>query len=168
MGRLDYWATCACCSPAALRETPPAPPVTLLRYPAVTCWLPQPLLLQRQLLLPQQAQPILLLSQQSLHLLLLLSRPPPLVPRPLPILLPVPLRRPQPPLLRRMVQRPLLAEKVNGKCVELCGVNSSCNYNGIWMSRWNIDKVKVMTQVGTGDNTNISMLGWVLITHDNE
>ena len=35
MGRLDYWATCACCSPAALRETPPAPPVTLLRYPAV-------------------------------------------------------------------------------------------------------------------------------------
>ena len=35
MGRLDYWAMCVCCSPAALRETPPAPPVTLLRYPAV-------------------------------------------------------------------------------------------------------------------------------------
>ena len=27
---------CVCCSPAALRETPPAPPVTLLRYPAVS------------------------------------------------------------------------------------------------------------------------------------
>ena len=26
---------CACCSPAALRETPPAPPAPLLRYPAV-------------------------------------------------------------------------------------------------------------------------------------
>ena len=41
-GRLDYWATCACCSPAALRETPPAPPVTLLRYPAVNMWKLQP------------------------------------------------------------------------------------------------------------------------------
>ena len=33
------WPDClvmsVCCSPAALRETPPAPPVTLLRYPAV-------------------------------------------------------------------------------------------------------------------------------------
>ena len=31
-----------CCSPAALRETPPAPPVTLLRYPAVNTSGPHP------------------------------------------------------------------------------------------------------------------------------
>ena len=35
MGRLGYLATCVCCSPAALRETPPAPPVTLPLCPAV-------------------------------------------------------------------------------------------------------------------------------------
>ena len=32
---LPYSAMCVCCSPAALRETPPVPPVTLLRSPAV-------------------------------------------------------------------------------------------------------------------------------------
>ena len=42
MERLEYWAMCACCSPAALRETPPAPPVTLLRYPAVNTLKLQP------------------------------------------------------------------------------------------------------------------------------
>ena len=42
MGRLDYWAMCVCCSPAARRETPPAPPVTLLRYPAVNTLTLQP------------------------------------------------------------------------------------------------------------------------------
>ena len=35
MGWLDCWKMCVYCSPAALRETPPVPPVTLLRYPAV-------------------------------------------------------------------------------------------------------------------------------------
>ena len=35
MGRLGYWATCVCCSPAALRETPPVPPVILPLCPAV-------------------------------------------------------------------------------------------------------------------------------------
>ena len=35
MGWLDCWKMCVSCSPAALRKTPPAPPVTLLRYPAV-------------------------------------------------------------------------------------------------------------------------------------
>ena len=33
--RLECWATCVCCSPAALRETPPVPPVILPLCPAV-------------------------------------------------------------------------------------------------------------------------------------
>ena len=41
-------AMCVCCSPAALRETPPAPPVTLLRYPAVSRLALQQLQLQLQ------------------------------------------------------------------------------------------------------------------------
>ena len=32
---LICWVMCVCCSRAALRETPPAPPVTQPRYPAV-------------------------------------------------------------------------------------------------------------------------------------
>ena len=39
-----FWPTCVSCSPAALRKTPPVPPVTLLRYPAVNRFkLQQPL-----------------------------------------------------------------------------------------------------------------------------
>ena len=35
MRRLGYLAMCVCCSPVALRETPPAPPVILPLCPAV-------------------------------------------------------------------------------------------------------------------------------------
>ena len=76
MGR-QFWAMCVCCSPAALRETPPAPPVTLLRYPAVIRLAlqqqpphpprpqPQPQL-QRPLLLPPPPQPQPQLTQLQL------------------------------------------------------------------------------------------------------
>ena len=47
---LLWTVMCACCSPAALRETPPAPPVTLLRYPAANT-----LILQRR---PPQLLPL--------------------------------------------------------------------------------------------------------------
>ena len=62
---LPYSAMCACCSPAARRETPPAPPVTLLRYPAVNR------LVQHPPLPHPPRHPLLLLLLRSVRVVLL-------------------------------------------------------------------------------------------------
>ena len=76
MGWLDCWKMCVSCSPAALRKTPPAPPVTLLRYPAVNRFKlqqpPPPLLRLHQLQLKVESREIVVLCPSALSLLLII------------------------------------------------------------------------------------------------